>query len=227
MAERGKLIVTEGEDRMGKTTQTELQVARWNREVGPAMYWHEPGGEKATRLGMVIEQIVKSTEIPKTVMAQVALFTLARKDAWDNVIQPGLENGTSFFLDRNWLSTVVYQGMAGDFGADKVKQITEKNLPPEYIYPDYTFIINPTDAHRQKMRCLLGVNEKDFFESKPDSFQEALRRGYQEIPEGFVQFERKIGSRSVRSAEIVTFESEIDDIHERMWRSIEDNVLAA
>lgn len=225
MVERGRLIVNEGEDRMGKTTQTEMQVARWNKEVGPAKYWHEPGGEKATELGKVIEAIVKSTEIPKTVMAQVALFTYATVDAWKNEIEPGLEKGISYFLDRNWISTAIYQGMAGGFGAERVKQITEKNLPPEYVFPDYTFIINPTDAHRQKMRDLLGVNEQDFFESKPQAFQDALRRGYQELPEGFVQFERHVGSKVLRSAEIFTFEGEIDDIHERMWSSLEQNVL--
>ncbi len=225
MAERGKLIVTEGEDRMGKTTQTELQVERWNREVGPAIYWHEPGGEKATKLGQVIEQIVKSKDIPKTLMAQLALFTLARHDADKNVIQPALENGVTVFEDRNWISSVIYQGVAGGLDLDVIKKATEKNVSPEYMYPDYTFIINPTDAHRQKMSCLLGINEQDFFESKPSSFQQALRRGYQELPPGFVQFERKIGSRILRTAEIFEFEGEIADIHERMWSSLESNVL--
>lgn len=227
MSERGLLIVNEGEDRMGKTSQTELQVARYNKEVGPAIYWHEPGGERATPLGQIIEQIVKSNEIPKTVMAQLALFTYARKDAWDNVIEPALQSGTSVILDRSWISGVVYQGIAGGLGADTVKRATELNLPPEYMYPDYTFIIKPTDAHREKMSRLLGVNDKDFFESKPNSFQQAIRRGYQELPPGFVQYERKIGSRVLQTAEIFDFEGEIDDIHERMWSSFEQNVLAA
>lgn len=216
MTERGYLFACEGEDRIGKTTQMKLLAKRWEREVGPSRYWHEPGGEAATDLGKVIERIVKSTDIPKSPIAQVALFTLAREEAWKTVIEPGLEEGVSFFLDRTWLSTVNYQGGGEGLDIYKIKEITEERTSPEYMYPRYTFLASPTEAHRQKMHRLLGVNKEDFFESKPAEYKEAVARAYQNMPEGFVKFEQKIGLQTVKSAEIVTFEGEPEDIHNRM-----------
>ena len=103
----GKLIVLEGPEGAGKTTQAPL-VARWMEGVGhEVVALREPGG---TPIGDEVRQILLHT--PDDAVADAAealLYMSSRAQLVDRVVRPALARGAIVLLDRFFLSTYAYQ----------------------------------------------------------------------------------------------------------------------
>lgn len=103
---RGLLLVFEGGEGVGKTTQVARLVARLGR-AGVAVERHrEPGG---TRLGEAIRALLlDDPEHPVVPGAEALLFMAARAELMTRV-SAQLARGTLVVLDRFFLSTYAYQ----------------------------------------------------------------------------------------------------------------------
>jgi dTMP kinase len=114
----GKLIVLEGPEGAGKTTQAPL-VARWIEGLGhEVVALREPGG---TAIGDEVRQILLHT--PDGAVADAAealLYMSSRAQLVDRVVRPALTRGAVVLLDRFFLSTYAYQ-------------ITGRGLPEEDV----------------------------------------------------------------------------------------------
>lgn len=220
--DRGKYLVLEGSDGIGKTTQAEMLNERLNREGIKSEYLHEPGG---TDLGLEIERITKSKEIGRTAMSDLLLFTASRIESYKNIIEPTINEGGWIVADRNWLSTVAYQGHADELGKTVVRDMTKAVLPDDYVYPDFTFLVHASEEHRAKLLNARGTSSKDFFETKPDDFQAKIIEGYSQLDSTYVKFSHKVGRHSVQSAIHLSIEGDIDEAHERIWQVTQDKIL--
>lgn len=156
MAERGKYIVIEGPDGTGKTTQAQLLVDTFSHMDLPSRYVHEPG---ETAIGKEIEKILKDRTLGRTAMTDLLLFTVNRRELYEQVIQPELDKGTTIVADRNWLSSIAYQGYAAELGEETVRTVTKTYLPDEYLYPDFTALLYLSDEQRQKMLGSRGTSD--------------------------------------------------------------------
>lgn len=99
---RGALIVFEGGEGCGKSTQAALL----GDHLG-ALVTREPGG---TTVGERIRDQVLHSAGNITARAEVLLFLAARAQHVDEVILPALERGTDVVCDRFSGSTIAYQG---------------------------------------------------------------------------------------------------------------------
>ena len=106
---KGCLIVFEGIDGTGKSTQLQLLADQLQAKGIPVVTTREPTegfyGQKIRALYTNRQQITKKEELQ--------LFIQDRKDHVDNLIHPALVEKKVVLCDRYYLSTMAYQGAAG------------------------------------------------------------------------------------------------------------------
>ncbi|HID03722.1 MAG TPA: dTMP kinase [Desulfobacterales bacterium] len=111
----GLLIVFEGTDGTGKSTQLKLLAAALEKKGISVVSTYEPTdgkyGKQIRALFTDRKKISREEELD--------LFLADRKDHIDKLITPALQSAKIVLCDRYFLSTIAYQGAAG--------------LDPEYI----------------------------------------------------------------------------------------------
>jgi dTMP kinase len=133
----GKLIVLEGAEGAGKTTQAPL-LADWLNGTGhPAIALREPGG---TPIGDQIRGILLDT--PDGAVgdaAEALLYMASRAQLVDRIIRPALSLGTIVLLDRFFLSTYAYQIAGRGLPEDEVRKANQ--LAVGGLVPDLTIML--------------------------------------------------------------------------------------
>src|ERR1041384_3347454 len=106
--DRGVLIVFEGPEGAGKSTQLRL-LADWLGQRGAdVVAVREPGG---TIVGDHIRRLLldpASDIVPRT---EALLFMASRAQLVEREIRPSLAKGATVLVDRFFLSTYAYQGV--------------------------------------------------------------------------------------------------------------------
>lgn len=131
---RGKLIVFEGLDGSGKTTQMELLSDVMNKNGRHVITTHEPS-ENA--VGKLVRSAIQgeTTFDPQTILL---LFAADRIEHITKFIIPELEIGNDVLCDRFYLSNFAYQAEAAD-----LEQIISYNrYSMEMLRPDITFYLD-------------------------------------------------------------------------------------
>jgi len=103
---KGRLIVFEGSDCCGKSSQIEM-AKEWLTSIQREfIVCRDPG---STALGEELRKILKGTSIPLSAKAQMLLFTTSRIQLCEEIIAPALEARKIVLCDRYLPSTLVYQ----------------------------------------------------------------------------------------------------------------------
>jgi dTMP kinase len=130
---KGVLIVIEGIDGAGKTTQAKRLLDTLLDKGLKAVYFREPSDSRWGR-------IIKEKAVTADSLSPEEELDLFQKDRRENVernIKPALEDKQAVILDRYYFSTMAYQGARGiDPG-----WIQEKNEELAVI-PDLVFILD-------------------------------------------------------------------------------------
>lgn len=174
--QRGRFLVLEGADGCGKTTQAQLladALADGRREV---LRLRDPG---STRLAEAVRAVLLDRRQGRiAVAAEACLYFAARAQLADEVIRPALDRGAFVVCERWTLSTEVYQGVAGGFGAARIRRAADLLLPA--ARPDLTVVLDV--AVGQGLR---RVNRPlDRMESKGDVFHAKVVRAYRRLARG-------------------------------------------
>lgn len=191
MAERGKYIVFEGGDGVGKSTTMHLVADRIREHFGVEVYTvEEPGGIRDNKGDVLVpiadelRTIIKDRRLVRSAFTNVLLFNAARRENWLQVMQPALENGTWVLGARNWWSTIAYQGAGEGIDIESIKNEVENATSPEYVWPDLGVILDLDEIERAKRVAKRDDKRSgDTFESRPDTFQIAVREGYRKFAE--------------------------------------------
>lgn len=205
----GRYIVIEGPDGTGKTTHAKLLAETLASSGVKSRYVHEPG---ETPIGQELEKLIKNRGLIRSPLTNFLLFTAARLEAYQQIIQPTLATGGTVISDRNWLSSVAYQGIAGKVGAETVYEESRKWLPDTYMQPTFTILLYVPGAQRRQMLNSRATSEKDYFESKPSQFQKDLLKGY-EAAEKLVIEKGYAGCR-------ISAGGSIQDVHARIMEHL-------
>ncbi len=136
---RGVLIVLDGIDGAGKTTQAKKLLEKLQKEGFDAVYLREPSDSKWGR------EIKRKAAHPDSLSPEREL-DLFQKDRRENVkmnIKPSLEKKKIIVLDRYYFSTVAYQGARG-IDPMSIQKMNESFA----VKPDLVFIldIDPRDG---------------------------------------------------------------------------------
>jgi dTMP kinase len=131
----GKLIVFEGLDGSGQTTQAHL-LTKWFSEAGKqrAYYTKEPSeGPVGAMLRLALRHRLgassQQTFGPLDEVTMALFFAADRADHLYNEIIPKLKDGVHVITDRYYLSSLAYQSVVADY--DWIKQINSHALRPD------------------------------------------------------------------------------------------------
>lgn len=117
---QNRLIVFEGTDGCGKTTQMQL-CYEWMQSLNlPVVTTREPGG---TELGKALREILLNKALYGT--TELFLYLADRAQHVQEVIMPNLIEGNYVLCDRYTLSTLAYQGLDKDIRLGLVSQLNE------------------------------------------------------------------------------------------------------
>jgi dTMP kinase len=164
---RGRFIIFEGADDLGKTTQIEKVYQHFLDKGMDVIKTREPGG---TTTGSKIRNILLESKerVPK--IAELLLFMADRNIHYHQVIKPHLDKGYTVLCDRFHLSTIVYQYHLK--GNDKVLIDYIHAYAVLGLQPDMTFVF-----HGQRLTNYL----KDAYEENlGDKSHEKLNKYYYE-----------------------------------------------
>ncbi|WP_138466872.1 dTMP kinase [Poseidonocella sp. HB161398] len=174
---RGRFISFEGIDGSGKSTQARRLAESLRARGLPVVLTREPGGSPGAE---EIRQLVLTGDPGRwSAETELLLFTAARRDHLERLIEPALARGETVITDRFADSTRVYQGAArGDLRA-LVDRLHEMMISRE---PDVTLIFDMDPATAlARTRSPDRAGSEDRFEGFGLAFQERLRAGFLEI----------------------------------------------
>ena len=134
---RGKLIVFEGIEGAGKTTQIKLIAERLAAAGILARGVREPGG---TPVGDDIREILLHPEKQISAATEALLFMASRAELVSRELIPALNDGVIVLVDRFFLSTYAYQ-IAGR-GLDEAQIRSANRLATGGLIPDLTLLID-------------------------------------------------------------------------------------
>jgi dTMP kinase len=133
MLKKGVLIVIEGIDGAGKSTQAK-SLLRKLRALGlEAVYFREPSRGK---WGRELKRKAKETG-SLTPGQELELFQKDRQENVEKNLKPALKKKKVVILDRYYFSTIAYQGAKGIDQA-RIRRMNEKFAPK----PDLVFILD-------------------------------------------------------------------------------------
>ncbi len=168
-------FVFEGVDGAGKTTQLQ-QFVTWLQSLNHSVVaCKDPG---STELGEKLRKLLLGNhQTPIHTRTEMMLFTTARTQLVEEIIKPALDEGKTVVLDRYILSTVVYQGHAGNLNPDDIWTVNQ--IATAGLMPDVTFVLD-LDVPAAMKR--LG-SSLDRMESRGTEYFNAVRRGFIEEAE--------------------------------------------
>ena len=173
---RGAMFISlEGIDGSGKSTQARLLAEGLRAEGRGVVLTREPGGsEGGEAIRRLLVEGAPDRWSPET---ELLLFTAARRDHLERLIEPALARGDWVVSDRFADSTRIYQGAArGDLRA-LVDELHTLAIGRE---PDRTIVID-MDPERALARGLARRSGEDRFEAFGLDFQKTLREGFRAL----------------------------------------------
>jgi dTMP kinase len=180
----GKLIVFEGIEGSGKSTQAELLYRYLTDRKIPVTFAREPGG---TPLGERVRETLLDAEGPLiSPRAELFLYLAARAQLVREVIAPKLEAGERIILDRYVHSTIAYQGyglrvnLVGFDHAENIAAVTElcRQGVGEF-WPNVVFLLDlPVEDGLSRLK-----SSPDRIEKRDKAFHKRVREGYLALAE--------------------------------------------
>lgn len=174
-----RFITFEGGEGSGKSTQATL-LSHWLQTLGyDVVQTREPGGTEGAE---AIRGLLVSGSVDRwTIGAETLLHTAARLEHVAHVVLPALKRGAFVVCDRFIDSTIAYQGIVQNLGADKVLRLHADFLPQPR--PALTLILDlsPETGLRRAQQRDAG---EDRYERMGAGFHDRLRAAFHAIAEG-------------------------------------------
>jgi dTMP kinase len=170
---KGRLVVFEGPEGAGKTTQVARLAARLEELGIDAVAFREPGG---TDLGNLIRDTVLDPARQITNEAEALLFIASRAELVAERIRPALDDGFVVLLDRFFLSTYAYQIAGRSLPEDSLR--AANSLATRGLKPDITVLLELPAGDGLSRAASRGP--RDRMERTGDAFHERVSAAFSE-----------------------------------------------
>lgn len=209
----GALVVFEGAEGVGKSTQVDLLLRRLDAAGIAAVSFREPGG---TAVGDQIREILLRPGNSIAPVAEALLFMASRAELVEREIEPALAAGKVVVLDRFFLSTYAYQ--IGGRGLDEEAVRRANMLATRGIVPDVTLLLDYPVKRGLERAGVRG--SRDRMEQQDAEFHERIGRAFTEFAS------EDWASRHSECGRIVRVDAQgaVDEVATRVADALADNL---
>lgn len=204
MKEKGKFIVIEGPDGVGKTTI----INNLKKEYPSAIFTREPGG---TKIGNDIRKILLYSKESIEKNSEINLFMISLQETTKKIIEPALKTGKIVISDRWYYSTQCYQFYT-EIKHTKtpiIKHSISNNLMRKYlknyniIKPDLTIVLQASwKTIMERINKRSKENNIDNFEIKDINFKKKVYEYYKYLSE-FPNYDNIININTEKSIDLI------------------------
>jgi len=167
-----KLIVFEGIDSSGKSTQARLLSERLQSLGLPVVRTREPGGTPIAEL--IREVLLKNEHSALLPLSELLLFIVSRTQNTHEVIRPAIDSGKTVVASRYRMSSLAYQGYGRGIDLDLVRRLNEEATGGQKA--DITFLVDlPVEI------ALARKTKADRIEEESLQFHQRVRDGFLEL----------------------------------------------
>lgn len=166
------LIVFEGIEGSGKSTQVEKLKERLEAKGKQVVVCRDPGGTEISE--QIREVLLKKSNKRMLDKTELLLFAAARIQVVAEIIKPALDQGKVVVCDRFKASTLVYQGVARGGDLEFIEKLNQ--FTTEGVEVDINVLLDlPVEAGLRRL------NGQDRIEAEGVEFHEKVRAGYQKL----------------------------------------------
>ena len=166
---RAVLVVFEGIDGCGKSTQAKKFASYLRTGHRKVIFLKEPG---STKTGKKIREILLSEKNRISPLSELLLYLAARSQLYEEILKKSLDKPVVIVFDRFIDSTSAYQGYGRNIPLNFIDKAHETII--QNLKPDITFII---DTPAEKLKEYIKKKGADRLE-KSLAFQKKVRNGY-------------------------------------------------
>ena len=171
---RGKYIVLEGPEGVGKTTQLQELSRRLQAAGLPVRTLREPDSQ-SDLTARAIRQLTQDPRYPMNTRTEVLLYNAARSQSLQ-VIKRSVEHGVICLVDRNYLTTLAIQYYGRGDVPDYQTINSIINFAVGGIEPDMCIVLDaPVSMLRDRLK---GRYHGERFDNLDEAFLERVRAGY-------------------------------------------------
>lgn len=210
----GRLIVLEGSEGAGKSTQLKLLTDRLSGAGMEVLPLREPGG---TALGDSIRAIVLDDPTHHiTPSAEALLFMASRAQLVRDKIDPALSRGVVVVMDRFFLSTYAYQIDGRGLPEDEVRSANA--LATGGRVPDLTIVLEISASEGMARATARGAQDR--IEQSGDEFHDRVERAFSRFARSDWQSAHPECGRIV----VVDGRGDPSEVHERVIDALAQNL---
>jgi dTMP kinase len=209
----GRLIVLEGSEGAGKTTQLRLLADRLRAAGMEVLPLREPGG---TPLGDAIRALLLDPSQHVSPASEALLFMASRAQLVRDEIDPALDRGVVVLMDRFFLSTYAYQIDGRGLPEDEIRAANA--LASAGLVPDLTIILQISAAEGMTRARARGAPDR--MEQSGEQFHVRVERAFSRFASGdWQRLHRECGP-----VVVVDGRGEPSEVHRRVANTLARNL---
>ncbi len=171
---RGRYIVIEGPEGVGKSTQLQELARRLQAAGLPVRMLREPDSQ-SDLTARAVRQLTQDPRYPMNTRTEVLLYNAARAQSLQ-VIKNSVENGVICLVDRNYLTTLAIQYYGRGDVPDYQAITNIINFAVGDVQPDLCVVLDaPVNILRER---LADRYQGERYDDLDDAFLERVRAGY-------------------------------------------------
>ncbi len=206
---KGKYIVLEGPEGVGKSSQIVELAARLRATGYPVRLLREPDSQ-SDLTARTIRHITQDPRYPLNTKAEVLLYNAARAQSLE-VIKNSIDQGVICLVDRNYLTTLAiqYYGRGDVPDYDTINSIIKFAVGD--MEPDLTIILDaPVLTLKERLKHRYNAER---FDNLDDNFLERVRAGY-------------LWEAKQRNLPVVFATEPFETVSEEIWKLVEPAVTS-
>ena len=171
---RGKYIVIEGIEGVGKTTMVQMLGEKLMRDGIPVKIMREPESQNDLT-ARTIRHLTQDPRYPMNTRTEVLLYNAARSQSLE-VIRQAVENSVTCLVDRSYLTTLAiqYYGRGDVQDYEKINDIIDFAVGD--MQPDLMIVLDaPVEVVKERTKNRYSA---DRFDNLDVAFLERVRAGY-------------------------------------------------